>query len=155
MGHPDKGILFNTKTNDLSQKTWRKLKCVKWANLKWPHCMISTGPQTFLVPLMFGNSNLNALPSCVFYGFKDNVEDILLSIWKCLIFIKEYWSRAYHVLGIIPGPRDFSDAYFMNFTGDCGSVYLELRKKTFTGIYRFDSLCWLRQPPVTTTDHVH
>ena len=31
--------------------------------------------------------------------------------------------------------------YFMNFTGDCGSVYLELRKKTFTGIYRFDILC--------------
>ena len=27
------------------------------------------GPQTFLVPLMFGNSNLNALPSCIFYGF--------------------------------------------------------------------------------------
>ena len=43
----------------------------------------------------------------------------------------------------------------MNFTGDCGSVYLELRKKTFTGIYRFDILCWLRQPPITTTDHVH
>ena len=28
-GHPDKGILFNTETNDLSQKTWRKLQCVK------------------------------------------------------------------------------------------------------------------------------